>query len=222
MTEQATDLTLEDTTGDDANDATTAERLAALEAENTALRGQVEVLTAVRDDAGTRDERLAQAEAVNAALREQAGAAILDAGLRSAAETLDLDPGLVAGIYGHHFEAVPAENGAFKIEPNPTEFLAQKARTDPLLKRSSAAGQQSRASRNVMTCVASGDVGSLTNEQVTALVDGLDRNSTHKVDFIKKHGANVYIGLTNRARRIKKRAGETRQGGIPTLRGVAS
>ena len=187
-------------------DPTQAEHLADLQAENEVLRGQVKTLQAVNEDADTRDERLAAAEQEHAALVKQAGDAILKGALSSAAETLDIDPKLVMGLYAHHFKAVPEQGGTFKIEPNPTEWLATKAKTDTLLRRSVEDVQTKKVAGNVMASLASGDITALADDQVVALVDVLLANPEKKMEFFQRHDGETYLKLTSRASRIRARA----------------
>lgn len=217
MTEQA-DETREDTPVDEHADdgPTDAERLEALEEENATLRGQVETLSAVRDEADTRDRRLAEAQDENRALRRQAADAILDQALRAAAETLDVDPQLVLGIYKGNFKAAPDADGTFRVEPNPTEWLARKARSDPLLRRSALAVRQRKADNTAADSLARGEIDALSDEQVLSLVELFDREPQKKSRFIAEHpetpSGMPYLRLCARAQRLGYCRGKTVQG----------
>ncbi len=199
MTEQADQHTTEETTAD-------AERLEALEEENANLHGQVARLSAMREDADVRDRRLAEAQDENRRLRIQAADAILGQALRSAADTLDIDPQLVLAIYKGNFKAVSAEDGTCRIEPTPTEWLAKKAKADPLLRRSTEAVKQRKADNNVTASLAGGDVDELSDEQVLRLVEMFDRDPQKKARFIAEHpetsSGMSYLRLCARAQRL--------------------
>jgi len=214
MTEK-TDETKQDTPDDGHGDADPidAERLKALEEENAVLRGQIERLSAMRDEADARDRRLVEAQDENRTLRRQAADAILDQALRAAADTLEIDPQLVLGIYKDHFKAAPDKDGTFRIEPNPTEWLARKARSDPLLRRSTESVRQRKADNSTADALTTCEIDALSDEQVLRLVEMFDRDPQKKSRFIAEHSDTPsgapYLRLCARAQRLGYRRGGT-------------
>ena len=79
-------MTEEHTNGTNDAERSHAERLAALEKQNAALKAQIEQAGAERLELENRRKRLEEAEKLNTQLREQAAGAILDEQLRKAAD----------------------------------------------------------------------------------------------------------------------------------------
>ena len=215
MAEQATEETAEQITSDLQVAPAPDERLDALEEENAALRRQVETLSAGREDADARERRLAEAKDENRKLRLQAADAILDQALRTAADTMEIDSKLVLGIYKSNFKTVWAPDGTLRVEPNPTEWLATKARSDPLLCRSVRAVRQRRADNSATAWGSSGQIDSLSDEQVLRLVEMFDRDPQAKSRFIAENPETSrgvpYLKLCARAQRLGYRRGNARK-----------
>ena len=187
-------------TSDARSGASDAEKLAALEAENEGLRRQVEQLMAMTEDRATRDARLAAAEAENARLQGQATEAVVSEALAKAAENLDIEPATVLSMYRHHFQAVPTGGGAYRVEPNPTEFLLQRMRSDAFLEASRRRQQEEHA----------GDMA-IDNPggDAAKVLAALDRSPSAKADWIQKHGQETFHQLVRNA----EVGGYKRQGG---------
>ena len=168
---------------------TAAERLAAMEEENRQLQARIEQLEALDRDRQTREDRLAKAQDANARLEAQYGEAAKREALRSAAETLDLDPQTVLTLYGHQFAAQADERGALQIVPNPTETLARKLKEDPLL----------RWSRRAREDPSQGGQPADSRAEARRVLAELDRDAQAKAQWIARNGQEAYFDLVGKA-----------------------
>jgi len=172
-----------------------ADVLATLQQENLQLRAEIDQLGQAQSEASTQQERLADAEAANEQLRHRYASVAMRQALAEAAANVGLAPE-AAGAYAHRFRCEIDADGATRVEPNPTEFLLQELKDNPLLRQSVERARQERSARAVASGAA--EVGQADPVELLA---SLDRNPARKAQFIRRHGTAGYVDLARRARR---------------------
>jgi len=169
------------------------EVIADLQAQNDGLQQQIEQLQAARTDPDDTAARLELAAEENDQLRDCYAQLSLRESLRKAADTLGL-AGDVVGLYGHRFHCTVTADGGVRIEPNPTEFLVEQLRNDPLLARAAEKGQQRGNAEAVVHGIRKPETADPV--QLLAVLDG---DPKRKARFVAKHGAEALLDLARRA-----------------------
>ena len=165
-----------------------------LQQENRRLRGQIEQLSERNAQDEGLTQRLDEAEQANDQLRRRyAGAAMTEAMAR-AAKAVGISPE-AAGAYAHRFRCEVDAEGQVRIEPNPTEFLLEQVRDNPLLRDSADRHRETAEARAVINGAAPA-----SEADPVALMTSLDRSAARKARFIARHGSQGYLELAARAR----------------------
>lgn len=174
--------------------AAEAATLDQLQEENRRLRGQIEQLSErqVQDEGLT--QRLDEAEQTNDQLRRRYAAAAMTEAMARAAKAVGISPE-AAGAYAHRFRCEVDAEGKVQIEPNPTEFLLEQVRDNPLLRESAHRQREAAQARAVIDGAAPA-----AEADPVALMTSLDRSAARKARFIARHGSQGYLELAARAR----------------------
>jgi len=166
-----------------------------LQDENQRLRQQIEHLQTAHSEVATVSQDLADAAEENEQLRKRLGQLAVTDSLRIAAEKLGLTGDVVAP-HVHRFNCRIDPGGQVRIDPNPTEFLLDELKRDPLLARAAEEAERSRrADAAIHTTVGAGA------SDPVELLSVLDRDPGKKARFIARHGTEAFVDLANRARR---------------------
>ncbi|MEI7834838.1 MAG: hypothetical protein WCK05_00330 [Planctomycetota bacterium] len=166
-----------------------------LQEENRRLRGQIEQFSEQQAQEDGLSDRLGEAEQANDQLRRRYAAAALAEGMGRAARAVGISPE-AAGAYAHRFRCEVDAEGQVRIEPNPTEFLLEQMRENPLLRESAQRQREAAQARAVID-------GAVSAEEAdpVSLMTSLDRSAPRKARFIARHGSQGYLALAARARR---------------------
>ena len=165
-----------------------------LQEENRRLHGQIEQFSErqARDEGLT--QRLDEAEQANDQLRRRYAAAAMTEAMARAAKAVGISPE-AAGAYAHRFRCEVDTEGQVRIEPNPTEFLLEQVRDNPLLRDSADRRREAAEARAVINGAAPA-----AEADPVALMTSLDRSAARKARFIARHGSQGYLELAARAR----------------------
>jgi hypothetical protein len=172
----------------------TAAALQQLQEENQQLRRRIDELAEQQAEGEGLTERLGEVERTNDELRRRYAAAALNEAIGRAAQAVGISHE-AAAVYAHRFRCEVDTEGEARIEPNPTEFLLEELRDNPLLRDSAQRHRQHAEAGAVIN-------GAIPAEQAdpVQLMASLDRSPARKARFIARHGTQSYLDLAARAR----------------------
>ena len=177
-----------------------AEPLDRLQAENDALRQQLETLRAGADSDADDADRLAEQKRINDGLRKELASKALTEALRAAADEVGIDPDLAA-LQATRFTCTVDDTGRADVVPNPVETFLKLSKTDPLFRRADRAGKDRRDEPGPAP-----DAAAVNESDAVDLVAYLDRNPARRYEFIRRHGRERFFELVRTAKRRGYRA----------------